>query len=59
MRAYGLQYPDQLTYPEGGAPSKERKMKGKNRHIARRRMHKHARNQNKKIIKQEISDHGS
>jgi hypothetical protein len=52
MKAYGLRKGDELEYAALGAPSRDRKMTSKHRKVARRLLHKQARNDTKNQMRE-------
>ncbi len=55
MKAYGYRRGDDLTYKPTGAPTRHQKMTGRNRTIARRLLHKQARNDAKRDLVREMA----
>jgi len=56
MKTYGFHRWIELSYQDTGAPTKHRKMTGKNRSKARTKLHKSARHAEKNILQSELKD---
>jgi hypothetical protein len=57
MKAYGTEHQHYFfTSDEPGAPSKHRKLTGKNRRTSRRLLHKEARNQTIRFLRKSLEE---